>query len=340
MPKTGTTALQMRMSASRTQLLKKRILYPATTSGKAQHFLSLPLDFENTGQRLLVQRIGRDNVKAQSVFASSWANLVDEIAKHEPEDVIMSSEYLYSRLRGKDGDLLAKQLQRTFRDIQVVAYVRQPSKYLASACLQGVKFSGTVVKPRPITWKRHLNEWEKRFPGNVTVRVYDRALLRENDISEDFIFHALSREDVDLAAFVRANESMSAEAGLLMQEFQVEHQAGLDNQTTPEKARMRRRLMKLEKRIPTQGSPRLRAEIAQYVDEGSIELLWLRDEHGIQFPGIDYEQIRKLPAPEGKLDSIQDIFEIDQVRLEDLRKKMQPGFSPPIAGGFLSRWRG
>ncbi len=123
MPKTGTTALQMRFGASRDRLLKKRILYPSTTLGSAHHFLSLPLDFANLGQRLLVQEFGRDSLKAQSKFASAWTSVLAEVEHHDPENVIMSSEYLFSRLRGKDGDLFSEELRRAFRDVRVVAYV-------------------------------------------------------------------------------------------------------------------------------------------------------------------------------------------------------------------------
>jgi hypothetical protein len=67
--------------------------------------------------------------------------------------------------------------------------------------------------------------------------------------------------------------------------------------------------------------PRLKEDIADRIDHGTVDLLWLRNEWGIAFRGIDYGQIRpddailseRFPAKDAL---VEDICHVD-VELRD-----------------------
>ena len=337
LPKTGTTALQSRLAASRAALLGAGWLYPQTETANAHHFLALPLDFANRGPRLMVSRYGRDNGPA--VFDRMWTRMLAEIEACRPAGVILSTEYVSSRIGLPGGDMLCERLRETFGNIHVTLYLRQPSKWLTSMLQQTVKYSGLLTQPRPISWRKDIELWESRFPGCVAVRKYERNGLRSGDIAEDFLFHALGREDIPLAPAVQVNETMSAEAALLMQDFQIRHQPDKDDIPTSEKRRFRERLREADRQVTPQAPPKLRADLVRYMDEGSTDLLWLRDHHGIVFDGIDYRRIGRLPTLDREVRLISDAFEIDEKRLALLRQTLKsPRRKKSAADGLWRRF--
>ncbi|SNX74107.1 hypothetical protein SAMN05878503_11940 [Cereibacter ovatus] len=75
------------------------------------------------------------------------------------------------------------------------------------------------------------------------------------------------------------------------------------------------------------------------MDEGSTDLLWLRDHHGIVFDGIDYRRIGRLPTLDREVRLISDAFEIDEKRLALLRQTLKsPRRKKSAADGLWRRF--
>lgn len=324
-PKTGTTALQIALADARGKLHDRGVLYPGTGDESAHHFLALPLDFETMAPRILAQAYGRSALAAMRDFEARWAVLEGEIRDTRPRQVIMSSEYLFDRITASGFDRLEARIRRTFDRVTVVAYLRQPSRELASTLQQHIKLSGKLFVPRPVAWRRFLAAWEDRFPGSVSVRKYEAPSLVGGDIASDFLSAVAGLGRLQGLKPVSANASMSAEAAAILQDFQRMHQPGRHDRDTPEKVRLRRLLARIDARIPGGRPPALRPDVARYVDEGSVDLLWIRDHFGIVFDDVDYGRIGPQDAPDRPFAVIEDFFRIDGDRMRRMRTAAEPG---------------
>ncbi|TNE66780.1 MAG: hypothetical protein EP336_09170 [Rhodobacteraceae bacterium] len=321
MPKTGSTALQSWLAASRSSLRAQGVLYPG--KGTSHGFLVLPLDFANHGPRLLIDRIGRVQAEADRLFETEWQALEAEIAATAPETVVLSTEYLFVRLGLKGRETLLARLAEIFSEVQVVAYLRQPSKHYASLALQRVRHSAILPPLAPMRVRETLETWEAAFPGRVSVRAYDRDALVQGDVVTDFLTTQLALSGQGGETGARVNESMSAEAAHLMQQVQRVRFAGQDNVVLRARNRYRKRLLTADKRVPGAQRPKLLPEVAADLDESSTDLLWLRDRYGVIFAGLAYERIAEHPLNVGSLERIADLFELNEARLHLLETRMQ-----------------
>lgn len=318
MSKTGSSALQKWLAKSRAHLLKQGVLYPQSNKNKSHPFLSLPLDFEADGQRLLMDEIGRSQVKADRVFEKTWKALEAEIHVTSPEAVVMSTEYLFMRIGHKGREALLREIYGTFSETKIAIYVRKPSSFYASHVQQRIKHSATLPVVRPVNWRSKIEAWEASFPGNVSIRKYDKSSLISGDIVEDFLASYLGLTRHDHATETAVNESMSAEAAQVLQTFQLERFPGLDNVVIAERNRLRKKVLEADRSIPGFARPKLLAEIADYIDYASTDLLWLRDRYGVLFDDLDYARISDRPVGDLRADRIRDVFEINAERLSAL----------------------
>lgn len=328
MPKTGSSAIQSSLAASHKSLAKVGIMYPVSkdfglSRDYAHHFLNLPLDFARSGPRLLVQKIGRDDKRANAIFDFKWQRLNAAIAQSKPQLVILSSEHLFTGANLPGIQRLVDSIKATFSAVRVIAYVRQPSRHFASALQQHIKFSSTLPLLKPVNYRAPLEAWNDLFPGCVFIRKYDRKSLYKQDITADFMHHAFDGAQVRLVPERQVNETMSAEAAAMMQDFQSTKQQEYDDMKTRAKRRYHRRLMREDHAIELHGQPLLHPHIASYIDQTSVDLIWLRDKHGISFVDVDYALIGHQAAPVAAMTHISDMLLVDQSRLARLAAAMQ-----------------
>jgi hypothetical protein len=121
----------------------------------------------------------------------------------------------------------------------------------------------------------------------------------------------------------------------------------MHDRRTWEKILLRKVLAATEAEVPGAKSPRLRADLVDYLDEGSPDLLWLRDLYNVTFPGIDYARIRPLEPPTRRFGSIADYFELDTRRMRHLEAAVLQRSEPlrafisnaPISVASSRLWR-
>jgi hypothetical protein len=113
------------------------------------------------------------------------------------------------------------------------------------------------------------------------------------------------------------NVSVSAESMLVMQSYRKTFYPEADNRLTRDSDALRHMLRKVDASVGA-GRPRLRPEIAEFVDYSSRDPLWLRDQRGIVFPDFDYrplEEGRLRTSPLTDSLALRDIVFIDDTKL-------------------------
>jgi hypothetical protein len=298
MPKTGSTALQGALAASRDRLAARGALYPTNPPG---------CPFEN--HRLLVLGFTRfadlprhirkhalyDASNLGTHYAAFLAHLRAEVDAARPERLVLSSETLFRRL----GPAARRSLGAAvagFGETRVAVYLRRPSSYYLSALQQKLKSAHRVIPPRVQSPVAVLESYAAVFgAGSVRARVYDRSLLARGDIVADFLAAHLDGLGLDAGALRRgrdANETVSAEAMDLMRRFRRAFHPEAENVPTPDDGRLLRALRAADRETGAP-RPRLRPEIAEAIDYARADPLRLRDAWGVEFPDFDYRRLER-----------------------------------------------
>lgn len=299
MPKTGSTALQDSLRASRAALAARGLLYPENPPGAPfNNHRMLLFGFLAHGE--LPRHVRKHPQFAPGTLkadhAAFCAHLAREVAAARPEALVLSSESLFRSLKPAGRASLAAALA-PFGPTTVAVYLRRPSDYYLSALQQRLKSAHTVTPPRVQSPLAVLASYAAAFgAAALAPRVYDRSLLRGGDIVADFLAAHLPEFGLDPAALARGprtNETVSAEAMDLMRRFRLAFHAREEDAPSPAGAKLLRALGKADRALGP-ARPRLRPEIAERIDYARPDPLRLRDAYGLVFPGLDYRRLERV----------------------------------------------
>lgn len=300
MPKTGTTALQDALIELNPALRERGILYPLLRTRLPNHnFLSLLTGNERKMNGLFRDFIRKDPDYLTQTIPKAWKDLESQIKEAQPRKLILSAEMLFAALPFEKENPLKEKLQELSTDIRLIAYFRRPSRQYLSAVQQRLKNAYTISPPSPMNVRRHVELWEKSMNCSLTALCYDRDALIGGDITTDFLTRFTSEDEragLQIPS-IRSNETISAEAMEILQEYRHSIYPESDEDRFDDSNALRRALIDLDENDPGTPKPRLINEISDYIDYSSTELLWLRDQHGVTFPEIDYARIGSRPAP-------------------------------------------
>ncbi len=288
------------MLAARRGMIKLGVLYPAPLGGFAGHALAAA--FLAPGLSRGIQQFkDADPDRFDVLVKAQAAGILDEIEKFRPGTVILSSEYFFVNIAyARNLDLFAK-LSEIASSVMIIAYARRPADWYLSTVQQVLK--GSSMLPAPAYRVRHvLDSYEAKFPGAVTVRACEHDQLKDGDIVRDFA--AIAAPDaLDLLAghTRRANESLSAEAMSILQEYRARTFPEQDNVFNPQTNSFLQRLIKLDRAAPGFTRPALTPAFEEAVNLGASELGWLLTRYGLRFANIDYGAIAQTigPSPAG-----------------------------------------
>jgi hypothetical protein len=113
----------------------------------------------------------------------------------------------------------------------------------------------------------------------------------------------------------RSNETLSAEAMSISVLMRRKVAAGRRGSVDPEHRLLLALLRELDAELGGASKPRLKTHVAAAVTRASTELLWLRDERGIEFDGIDYDAVDgSMPDHMDGMREIREICEFDPGR--------------------------
>jgi hypothetical protein len=191
--KTGTSAIQSYLFQNKDWLLKEHgILYPETgLIHNAHHLLAWSLQKPMVSK--WAQKIGF-NKDAETIFNE----LFKEAEQKKATKILISSEefslihhYRLPRLADLVKDI----------DLDIIAYVRRQDKYLESLYNQLVKTTfirfrhdlKTYLKNKVLSddlnYYKYFTLWKNSFDKEkLTIRIYERSALRDNDIISDLLF--------------------------------------------------------------------------------------------------------------------------------------------------------
>ncbi len=194
--KTGTTTLQALAAANRALFAQNGLCYPRTP-GDRNHMALAAYASDGQTTRDLNPVPGLEDPMRRAVFREEFAEaLRTEVASSGASLVWLSNEHLSSRLQSVDEiKRLASLLLPLADQIRVVVYLRhQPDLFLS--------FYSTLIKSGndgemepPVNGDEYfynfemmLDNWAAAFGENaLSVRVYDKSVLRHGDIVTDFL---------------------------------------------------------------------------------------------------------------------------------------------------------
>jgi hypothetical protein len=320
MPKTGTSALQYALAANRRLLVEQGILYPAFGKTTNHNLLAALLSDEASAPRRMRHSYAGRWPELEARAQSAWRQVEAEAEALRPHTLVLSGEYLFTCRRPERTAAFCDLLRRVTEEISVLAYIRQPSKLYASAVQQELKLSGRFRPPAPLTVRPQIEAWSAAFPGAVTVAAYDREALVGGDIVTDFLARALPGAPVRLEHVAARNETISAEAMAVLQDVNRRWYCGFDDRPASGKRALLYQLKELDRSDPSASRPRLHPAVAEYLDRSSVDLLWLRDAHGVRFRGVDYDRIDPTLQPPPARD-VADICLVDAARKARLARR-------------------
>ncbi len=312
-PKTGTTALQAGLARERGALAAAEVCYPALTGRSGHALLSLTLGTGPVANRILRQHYDGAWPRAARDLEAAWSE-VEAAAAAGPRVMILSSEYFFARLNDASAPALRARLARLSADLHIIAYIRRPSEYFLSLAQQHLKRASTIPDPAGIDLAGALDRWERHFPGRVEAVRFERGALRGADILNDFLSRAVPGGAPGIAPAPVINESLSAEAMSVMQDYQRRWCPGRDDIQTKGKRALLRLVQAFDAADPATRKPRLRAGLGPRLDArmGDPEILARRW-------GLDFAGPPPQPGPAPRLVDVADLCEIDTARLARMR---------------------
>lgn len=317
-PKTGTTALQEALTALNPRLRERGVLYPLLDTKLPNHnFLALLAESEERMSGLFRYFIKQDPNYLTHRIPKALADLEAQIKQSKPRKVIISSEMIFYALSCDTDGRLRNRLLSLSNDIRLIAYFRRPSRYYLAVAQQQLKNACTIPRPKPMELRKHIENWEKSMMCPMTALCYDRSALNGADITSDFLHRVLDSEELaelDIP-IISSNETLSAEAMEVIQDYRRAIYPESNDERFEDNNALRKALAALEPSVRPSTKPQLHAEIAEYIDYSSTELLWLRERYGVTFPDLDYARIadRAPPNLADKL-RVSDICPVDSER--------------------------
>lgn len=332
MPKSGTSALQASLRTSAAGLRRHGLLYPAGKGLPRNHNL-LVCGVADPAKlpRVFRQMYGDDRERMAHDVEAFMQTIERQIAQARPDTLVLSGELLFRALEPDRMQALKAALARFSRDISVVVYVRSPAQFYVSQAQQVLKASSRISPPRPIEYRRIIEAYAG-IAGEVAVIAYERAGLVGADITRDFL-HRLGRADgLETETPQQANQTLSAEGMDILHRYRARNHPGGRGVFTKDTGLLFRTIAALDEGVEGFARPRLCAPVRDYINGVSVDLLWLRERHGIVFSDIDYARISDGIDPPDMPRRVAEICEVDRRRRERLLMAVLGHLAGQIAG--------
>jgi hypothetical protein len=317
--KTGTTALQRSLHASRKLLEQHGVLYPELAPGGVAHHMLMALcESDDRIPPHVVAPFGSlEMLRAKA--AAALYQLRVEIERSRPAVLVLSSETFFHGLRRPAKELLERLLAPLSGEVQPVIYVREPGDLYRARLQERMKVAATPLPPGPQVLREAIEDTEAVL-GKPAVCGYGAGHLKDGDIARDFASRFLAdRIDPSLLATRRDNPSLSAESILALSRLRKLVAQDRDWHRDPRSSRLMIRLQAIEATEPGWARMALRPGIAEAVRRASVDYLWLRDRFGVSFAELDYAAIDgMLPGPEWAALPLEELVEWDRERYESL----------------------
>lgn len=225
--KTGTTALQYCLYQNR-----------AALESLGYSFVTSPTTFE---LHPFLGFVSLQSLIPEGFFLHDPKGLAARMSEAACDTVIASSENFSFFFHRPAIEALAACLRPIFDEIRILCYLRRQDSHAVSHHQEGAKSNrkpecdlwGHAVTALPVAtadqalyldYERRLGHWADVFgEDKVSIRVYDRALLKDNDIVADFM-DQIGLADAGITGAAELNTSLGAaqsKLGHLLNEFGI-----------------------------------------------------------------------------------------------------------------------
>lgn len=318
-PKAGSSTIQNNLFSWREELKEASILIP-----------------EINGRRVNQVEIARmfENSDSTSEFSEVLSKVICDIRETSPKYVVFSSEYMWDNYSCIQD--VKKILSPLCDDIRVIVYLREPVSYYLSSMQQQLKATDRLSDP--VMWRasyrEKLSAWRSEYEGKLNVipfqpQSFPKGLTEE--FLETFTGHKVLKSTSDLSR--RSNTSEHAEVTYLMQKY-FRYCYPDEPRTFRKEADLLRSALHNTSTFENLGKRAVLLPEVQRVilSNHRDELFWLRDEEGVEFESIDYEELQHVGGegfPEG-LRNFGDIVDIniehsDEILMKSLRRLAEQG---------------
>jgi len=315
--KTGTTSIQNFFVRNAKELSEKGVLYPVSKSVAPNHIL-LPAGFVRENSIPIPHnRFYLDNFnKYKEDFSRFMQALDHDIEKQRPDVLVLSAEQLFRDFSAVSALDFSALLQPYFDEITVVAYVRDPVSDYASRISQKVRTGSLMFPPAVREVRSVLEYYESQFPGCVHVNAFERDQLVNGDVVFDFVTKYVPEALGTLQAkkLPSYNESLPVELLLKLQEQRLRFQPEGKRPAIETSAFISVMTKRFSKAYPAQknGKLKLKPKVEDYLRQSALDYRWLRDQYGVTFNSLDYEQMRSTESSFANCTRLSEVALIDE----------------------------
>lgn len=324
-PKSGTTALQVALHRNRDFLLEHGVIYPRGLQSYINHpEIATALRTPERIPRKL-RPVYEDNFShCQAQYKQFFRELKERVMQMRPRAVILSAEEFWNTKDSAQANRLAATLRECADSLHFIAYVRDPGDFYLSQTQQQLKSSFDVSLIRPIRQRKNLQCF-MQVADKMTVSAFTRSNLKNGDITSDFLGR-LFPDNAELSNLMSpraANESISAEAMDVLQNYRREHYADQNEVHTRESRAFVKRLAELDQAVEGFTKPVLLPHIRDAVVAQAKDLPWLRETFGVIFEKIDYNKLGSAQSASWRPASIEEICPFNAARRDRLRERLE-----------------
>lgn len=344
--KTGTTSIQATLFKNRVRLRRCDINYLSINQNHSESLY--PLFCANPHLYHMNRAIGVDTEeKAAERNAIIDKALGDELEGNTCSRFVISGEDLI-RLTRTEIERFRQRLEPFATGFCIVVYVRDPYAFVNSAFQQRLRAGATYAQllanpPRP--GYRRIRKFIEAFGRqNVDIRIFEQARFVDGDLIADFLTAVGAKgglaKDIDV---IRANEALSLEAALILNEVNKLHPRGADETPNPSRA------ADLPRRLAAVPGQRFRcpsAVIAAVEPLMADDLQWL---HGVLGESVFTAKPQwEEPSPNWSGDTLNSLAAVinDMANTIAKERKSKDAIAPQKAGGgampaiaaILRRW--
>ena len=322
--KTGSTALQYALAASRASLQQRGILYPRLTGWSFAHHALFPHFFGvEHCDPFILRRLGASTPAALAASAEAWEHLAGEVAVAKPGTLLLSSESFFSAHDPERMNRLGVLLRDIADRVEIVCYLRHPADFVLSSLSTQLQMDDRFLWPEADVRRQVLEAYEGVSPDDIHVIKYDRDSLLQGDVVQDFAGRFLGGVVSLVATGSSINTSFSAEAMVIMQRFVAQTGASRDR-AMPYRQQLFRRVLKwLDARVAGYSRPALLPHAKASILRDCTDLDWLQARYGVTWPQAQVGAGDAVLAPAyGEPVSLPDVCHVDQGRLDRLQRLM------------------
>ncbi len=324
-PKTGTTSIQKTLAANSKRLEKKGIIYPLgpmsvsrrkfPSRQRTHRWLLLLVEPDRSKwPRTMRARISEaDAAYAVRNAQKSFARLLKKVERSSAQRVILSTENLGSWDVQKLSQLM-KLLAPLDAKYEILCYYRNPAKSYLAKLQQQVKASGSShsfsKSVRSIS-RTHAN-YSAVFGDSVSIRLFDRGLLKDGDVVSDFL-SAVGLDNQTIGSLPKVDANVSGPGELTAAQYWIRSRAfeDLEGNFSGANKNLNRALLKAMNGLEL-GRAKLAPGVAETVYfHNREELRWLKSELGLVFDEIDYDDLDNPPTVDLNSAELSDLIQSD-----------------------------